>query len=137
MRIPLLLSVLFLSGCSHMANDNWSGQMLPAFSLQRCCPAPRLCAASGMRWIRRAIGADVFSHLEHQRTVDSRPAGSGTVLESILPGTSPAQRPYYAVADGALLKSNAFPFAMQHQGNNKGQCAHYRYVPEECRFTSP
>lgn len=26
MRIPLLLSVFFLSGCSHMANDNWSGQ---------------------------------------------------------------------------------------------------------------
>lgn len=26
MRIPLVLSVLFLSGCSHMANDSWSGQ---------------------------------------------------------------------------------------------------------------
>jgi putative lipoprotein len=26
MRIPLLLSVLFLTGCSHMANDSWSGQ---------------------------------------------------------------------------------------------------------------
>ena len=26
MRIPLLLSVILLSGCSHMANDNWSGQ---------------------------------------------------------------------------------------------------------------
>lgn len=26
MRILLLLSALFLSGCSHMANDSWSGQ---------------------------------------------------------------------------------------------------------------
>lgn len=26
MRTSLLLSVLFLSGCSHMANDSWSGQ---------------------------------------------------------------------------------------------------------------
>lgn len=26
MRILLLVSALFLSGCSHMANDSWSGQ---------------------------------------------------------------------------------------------------------------
>lgn len=25
-RIPLLLTILCLTGCSHMANDNWSGQ---------------------------------------------------------------------------------------------------------------
>lgn len=26
MRLPLLLMTLCLTGCSHMANDSWSGQ---------------------------------------------------------------------------------------------------------------
>ena len=26
MRTPFLIIPLFLTGCSHMANDNWSGQ---------------------------------------------------------------------------------------------------------------
>ena len=129
MRIPLLLSVLFLSGCSHMANDSWSGQDKAQHFL-----ASAMLSAAGNEYAQHqgysrdrsaAIGLMFSVSLGASKELwDSRPAGSGWSWKDF-------------AWDGALLKSNAFPFAMQHQGNNKGQCAHYRYVPEECRFTSP
>ena len=82
MRIPLLLSVLFLSGCSHMANDNWSGQDKAQHFL-----ASAMLSAAGNEYAQHqgysrdrsaAIGLMFSVSLGASKELwDSRPAGSG------------------------------------------------------------
>ena len=114
MRTSLLLSVLFLSGCSHMANDSWSGQDKAQHFL-----ASAMLSAAGNEYAQHqgysrdrsaAIGLMFSVSLGASKELwDSRPAGSGWCNHRLC-----------RLADGALLKTNALPFAMQHQGDNKG-----------------
>ncbi len=97
MRIPLLLSVLFLSGCSHMANDNWSGQDKAQHFL-----ASAMLSAAGNEYAQHqgysrdrsaAIGLMFSVSLGASKELwDSRPAGSGWSWKDFA-WTSPAQRP--------------------------------------------
>ena len=140
MRTSLLLSVLFLSGCSHMANDSWSGQDKAQHFL-----ASAMLSAAGNEYAQHqgysrdrsaAIGLMFSVSLGASKELwDSRP-GSGWSWKDFA-GRRRCNHRLCRLADGALLKTNALPFAMQHQGDNKGQRPHYRHVPEECRFTSP
>lgn len=52
MRTPFLIIPLFLTGCSHMANDNWSGQDKAQHFL-----ASAMLSAAGNELMRRAINA--------------------------------------------------------------------------------
>lgn len=82
MRIPLLLSVFFLSGCSHMANDSWSGQDKAQHFL-----ASAMLSAAGNEYAQHqgysrdcsaAIGLMFSVSLGASKELwDSRPAGSG------------------------------------------------------------
>ena len=86
MRIPLLLSVFFLSGCSHMANDSWSGQDKAQHFL-----ASAMLSAAGNEYAQHqgysrdrsaAIGLMFSVSLGASKELwDSRPAGSGWSLK--------------------------------------------------------
>ncbi|EOK5536548.1 TPA: YfiM family lipoprotein [Enterobacter kobei] len=82
MRTSLLLSVLFLSGCSHMANDSWSGQDKAQHFV-----ASAMLSAAGNEYAQHqgysrdrsaAIGLMFSLSLGASKELwDSRPAGSG------------------------------------------------------------
>lgn len=142
MRLPLLVMTLCLTGCSHMANDSWSGQDKAQHFL-----ASAMLSAAGNEYAQHqgysrdrsaAIGLMFSVSLGASKELwDSRPSGSGLELERFCLGCCRCHDRLCRVADGALLKTNTFPFAMQHQGYDKGQRPHDRHIPEECRFASP
>ncbi|WP_253382584.1 YfiM family lipoprotein [unidentified bacterial endosymbiont] len=82
MRIPLLLATLFLTGCSHMANDSWSGQDKAQHFI-----ASAMLSAAGNEYAQRqgysqdrsaAIGVMFSVSLGASKELwDSRPSGSG------------------------------------------------------------
>ena len=82
MRIPLLLTTLALTGCSHMANDSWSGQDKAQHFL-----ASAMLSAAGNEYAQHqgysrdrsaAIGLMFSVGLGASKELwDSRPAGSG------------------------------------------------------------
>ncbi|MGR5946608.1 YfiM family lipoprotein [Enterobacter sp. C4G1] len=81
-RIPLLLTILCLTGCSHMANDNWYGQDKAQHFL-----ASAMLSAAGNEYAQHqgysqdrsaAIGFMFSVSLGASKELwDSRPAGSG------------------------------------------------------------
>ncbi|MEG5992944.1 YfiM family lipoprotein [Enterobacter hormaechei] len=82
MRTPFLIIPLFLTGCSHMANDNWSGQDKAQHFL-----ASAMLSAAGIEYAlhqgysrdRSATMGLMFSiSLGASKELwDSRPSGSG------------------------------------------------------------
>ena len=82
MKYPLLVCALSITGCSHMANDHWSGQD----KAQHFLASAMLSAAGneyaqrqGMNRDRSAVVGVMFSlSLGASKELwDSRPAGSG------------------------------------------------------------
>ncbi|WP_410749763.1 YfiM family lipoprotein [Citrobacter sp. U14242] len=81
-RLCILASVLLLSGCSHMANDSWSGQDKAQHFI-----ASAMLAAAGNEYARHqgnsrdrsaAIGLMFSVSLGASKELwDSRPTGSG------------------------------------------------------------
>ena len=82
MRLPLLLMTLCLTGCSHMANDSWSGQDKAQHFL-----ASAMLSAAGNEYAQHqgysrdrsaAIGLMFSVSLGASKELwDSRPSGSG------------------------------------------------------------
>lgn len=82
MRLPLLVTTLCLTGCSHMANDSWSGQDKAQHFL-----ASAMLSAAGNEYAQHqgysrdrsaAIGLMFSVSLGASKELwDSRPSGSG------------------------------------------------------------
>ncbi len=73
MRVLIPFTVLFLSGCSHLANDHWSGQdkaqHFMASAMLSAAVSPDRSAAIGLMF-SLSLGAS-------KELWDSRPEGSG------------------------------------------------------------
>ncbi|ONF81326.1 hypothetical protein BXA16_10655 [Salmonella enterica subsp. enterica serovar Typhimurium] len=63
MRVLIPFTVLFLSGCSHLANDHWSGQDKAQHFM-----ASAMLSAAGNEYARHGASKELW---------DSRPEGSG------------------------------------------------------------
>ncbi|VFS44004.1 putative lipoprotein [Enterobacter cancerogenus] len=125
MRILLLLISLCLTGCSHMANDSWTGQD----KAQHFIASAMLSAAGNevaqhqgySRDRSAAIGLMFSVSLGASKELwDSRPAGNRLELERFCLGRSRCNNRLRGMADGPLLKANTLTLAMQHQGDDKG-----------------
>ncbi len=141
MRIPLLFALLCLTGCSHMANDSWSGQDKAQHFI-----ASAMLSAAGNEYAQHqgysrdrsaAIGLMFSVSLGASKELwDSPPQGAAGAGRLCL-GCRRRNDRLCRVADGALLKSNTFALAVQHQGHDESQSPHYRDIPEKRCFTAP
>lgn len=91
MRTPCLIIPLLLTGCSHMANDNWSGQD----KAQHFLASAMMSAAGNEYALHQGYSRDRSATIGLMFSIslgaskelwDSRPSGSGWSWK-ILPGT--------------------------------------------------
>ena len=91
MRTPFLIIPLFLTGCSHMANDNWSGQD----KAQHFLASAMLSAAGNEYALHQGYSRDrsatmglMFSiSLGHQKNFGIAAPREAAGAGKILPGT--------------------------------------------------
>lgn len=129
MRYFVIIAPLLLSGCSHMANDAWSGQDKAQHFL-----ASAMLSAAGNEYAQHqgyshdrsaAIGLMFSVSLGASKELwDSRPAGSGWSWKDFARCRRRHHR-LYGVATGASirLQTQPLPFTMQHQGDQKAIAA--------------
>lgn len=117
MRLFILASILTLSGCSHMANDNWSGQDKAQHFI-----ASAMLAAAGNEYAQHqgnsadrsaAIGFMFSISLGASKELwDSRPTGSGWSWKDFARCRRRIHR-LCRLANGPPLEAQAFTFAVQ------------------------
>lgn len=107
MRIPFLFALLCLTGCSHMANDSWSGQDKAQHFI-----ASAMLSAAGNEYAQHqgysrdrsaAIGLMFSVSLGASKsfgTAAPQAAGAGKILH----GMSPAQRPAMPFGRWRIIK---------------------------------
>lgn len=120
MRLLILTSILVISGCSHMANDRWSGQDKAQHFI-----ASAMLAAAGNEYAQHqgnsrdrsaAIGLMFSVSLGASKELwDSRPAGEWLELEGLRLGCCWRVYRLCGLAIGTLLEAQTFPLPMQHQ----------------------
>lgn len=119
MRLFILTSILAISGCSHMANDQWSGQDKAQHFI-----ASAMLAAAGNEYAQHqgnsrdrsaAIGLMFSVSFGRVKELwDSRPAGR-LELEGLRTGCCRRVYRLCGLATGTLLEAQTFPLPMQHQ----------------------
>ncbi len=138
MRLFILFSILAISGCSHMANDRWSGQDKAQHFI-----ASAMLSAAGNEYAQHqgnsrdrsaAIGLMFSVSLGASKELwDSRPAGSGWSWKTS-PGCCRCVYRLCGLAVGTSLEAQTFPLPMQHQRYQKCDYCQCCNVPEECCF---
>lgn len=124
MKYMMIASVVLLTGCSHMANDSWSGQD----KAQHFLGSAMLSAAGnevaqhqGYSRDRSAMVGLMFSiSLGASKELLGQPSGGEWLeLERFRMGCCRCHNGLYRVATGKSLKTDAFPFTMKHKRNQK------------------
>lgn len=134
MRVLIPFTVLFLSGCSHLANDHWSGQDKAQHFM-----ASAMLSAAGNEYARhqgvspdRSDRADVFFESRSlKRTLGQPPGRQRLELERFCLGCRWRDNRLRYLANGAILKAQALSFTVQHQRNQESQNGHRGNIPEE------
>lgn len=130
MRTILVIASLLLTGCSHMANDAWSGQDKAQHFL-----ASAMLSAAGNEYAQHqgysrdrsaAIGLMFSVSLGASKELwDSRPAGSGWSWKDLL-GMSPARPPATLYGSWLISKRyrrNPFPLRCNIRETRKAMAA--------------
>lgn len=109
MRVLIPFTVLFLSGCSHLANDHWSGQDKAQHFM-----ASAMLSAAGNEYARHcgvspdrsaAIGLMFSLSLRPQRTLGQPPGRQRLELERFCLGCRWRDNRLRYLANGAILKA--------------------------------
>lgn len=122
MHVLIPFTVLFLSGCSHLANDHWSGQDKAQHFM-----ASAMLSAAGNEYARHqgvspdrsaAIGLMFSLSLGASKELLGQPPGRQRLeLERFCLGCRWRDNRLRYLANGAILKAQALSFTVQHQGN--------------------
>ena len=119
MRTIIVIASLLLTGCSHMANDAWSGQDKAQHFL-----ASAMLSAAGNEYAQhqglqpgpqRRYRPDVFRQpWRLKRALGQPPGWERLELEGLRLGCCRRIYRLCGLATGTLLEAQTFPFPMQH-----------------------
>lgn len=119
MRLFILFSILAISGCSHMANDRWSGQDKAQHFI-----ASAMLSAAGNEYAQHqgnsrdrsaAIGLMFSVSPAHQRVMGQPSRWERLELERLRTGCCRCVYRLCGLATGTSLEAQTFPLPMQHQ----------------------